>query len=55
MFPNPDKLRPPLLKIEDGHFGYDKTKILLHTLNFTMDMVYYEFFLFKNLIFIIFT
>ena len=22
IFPNPDKLRPPLLKIEDGVFGY---------------------------------
>lgn len=29
MFPNPDKLRPPLLKLEDGNFGYDKKKILL--------------------------
>jgi ATP-binding cassette subfamily F protein 3 len=22
IFPNPEKLRPPLLKIEDGTFGY---------------------------------
>lgn len=29
MFPNPDKLRPPLLRIEDGNFGYDKKKFLL--------------------------
>jgi len=24
IFPNPEKLRPPLLKIEDGNFGYNK-------------------------------
>ena len=22
IFPTPDKLRPPLLRIEDGYFGY---------------------------------
>ena len=38
IFPTPDKLRPPLLKIEDGIFGYDKTSIILKNLNFGVDM-----------------
>jgi ATP-binding cassette subfamily F protein 3 len=38
IFPNPDKLRPPLLKIEDGAFGYDPTKPLLKNINFGVDM-----------------
>ncbi len=27
IFPSPDKLRPPLLKIEDGYFTYDKPEV----------------------------
>ena len=38
IFPTPDKLRPPLLKVEDGLFGYNETKILLKNLNFGIDM-----------------
>lgn len=38
MFPTPDKLRPPLLKIEEGVFGYSKEKTLLKNLNFGVDM-----------------
>ncbi len=38
IFPTPDKLRPPLLKVEDGLFGYSETKILLKNLNFGIDM-----------------
>jgi ATP-binding cassette subfamily F protein 3 len=38
IFPSPDKLRPPLLKVDDGLFGYSKERILLRNLNFSMDM-----------------
>lgn len=31
-------MRPPLLRIEEGVFGYDKTHIILKNLNFHMDM-----------------
>lgn len=37
IFPTPDKLRPPLLKIEDGSFGYSKEKAILKGLNLTVD------------------
>lgn len=38
IFPTPDKLRPPLLKVEDGLFGYNQNKLLLRNLNFGIDM-----------------
>lgn len=38
IFPTPDKLRPPLLKIEDGLFGYNEKFLLLKNLNFGIDM-----------------
>jgi ATP-binding cassette subfamily F protein 3 len=38
IFPTPDKLRPPLLRIEDGYFGYDQTKYILRNVNFAIDM-----------------
>lgn len=38
IFPTPDKLRPPLLRIEDGYFGYDPTKYILRNVNFAIDM-----------------
>lgn len=37
IFPTPEKLRPPLLKIEDGLFGYSKQKVILRGINFAMD------------------
>lgn len=37
-FPVPEKLRPPLLKIDDGSFGYNQFKVLLKGLNFGVDM-----------------
>lgn len=37
IFPTPDKLRPPLLKIEDGSFGYNKEKPILKGINLTVD------------------
>ena len=37
IFPSPEKLRPPLLKIEDGSFGYDKAKPILKGINFAVD------------------
>ena len=33
IFPNPDKLRPPLLKIEEGYFGYSENNYLLKGIN----------------------
>jgi len=38
IFPTPDKLRPPLLKIEEGSFGYTKDKLLLKGMEFGVDM-----------------
>jgi len=38
IFPSPEKLRPPLLKVEDGAFGYTPDKILMKNLNFGVDM-----------------
>lgn len=38
MFPTPDKIRPPLLKIDDGVFGYDLMNILLKNVAFGIDM-----------------
>jgi len=37
LIPNPDKLRPPMLKIEEGLFGYSKEKIILRGINLTID------------------
>ncbi|KRX10783.1 P-loop containing nucleoside triphosphate hydrolase [Pseudocohnilembus persalinus] len=37
IFPNPEKLRPPLLRIEDGNFGYNPQKLVLKNINFSMD------------------
>jgi len=37
-FPVPDQLEPPLLKIEDGEFGYTDDKILLKDIQFGIDM-----------------
>jgi len=39
IFPTPDKLRPPLLKIEDGEFGYNKDAApILRDIQFGVDM-----------------
>jgi ATPase subunit of ABC transporter with duplicated ATPase domains len=44
IFPSPDKLRPPLLKIEDGYFSYDKPEVvenpsyILRNVSFAVDM-----------------
>lgn len=38
IFPTPDKLRPPLLRIEDGYFGYQTEKYILRNINFALDM-----------------
>jgi ATP-binding cassette subfamily F protein 3 len=37
-FPNPEELAPPLLKIEEGSFGYDPSKILLKGIEFGVTM-----------------
>ena len=31
-------MRPPLLRIEEGVFGYDENKLILKNLNFHLDM-----------------
>lgn len=38
VFPTPEKLRPPLLKIEEGAFGYSSEKILMKDVDFGIDM-----------------
>lgn len=37
VFPTPEKLRPPLLRIEDGNFAYDKLSIILKNINLSID------------------
>jgi ATP-binding cassette subfamily F protein 3 len=37
IFPTPEKLRPPLLRIEDGLFGYNKENVILKGINFAVD------------------
>jgi len=39
IFPNPEPLRPPMLKIEEGLFGYgEESNPILKDLNFFVDM-----------------
>ena len=38
MFETPEKLRPPLIKIEGGNFGYANCPLILQDVNFTVDM-----------------
>jgi ATPase subunit of ABC transporter with duplicated ATPase domains len=37
-FPIPENIPPPILKIEDGSFGYSADKILYNDINFGVDM-----------------
>ena len=37
-FPKPEEIPPPILKIEDGRFGYTPEKILYEDVNFGVDM-----------------
>jgi len=37
IFPTPEKMRPPLLKIEDGSFGYSVDKKILKGVNLSID------------------
>lgn len=37
VFPTPEKLRPPLIRVEDASFGYSSEDILLKSLNFHVD------------------
>jgi len=38
MFPNPEKLSPPLLKIEEGDFSYKEENFIFKGINFGVDM-----------------
>jgi ATP-binding cassette subfamily F protein 3 len=38
MFETPNKLRPPLVRIDNGHFGYVEGKPILQDVNFMVDM-----------------
>jgi len=38
IFPTPDKLRPPLLKVEDGNFYYEPERPILRNINLAVDM-----------------
>jgi ATP-binding cassette subfamily F protein 3 len=38
IFDNPEKLRPPIVRIDDGIFGYTPESTLLRDLTFSMDM-----------------
>lgn len=37
-FPEPEVLHPPLLKIQEGSFGYDEKNILFEDIEFGIDM-----------------
>ena len=37
IFPNPEKLKPPILKIEDGSFGYVNMPRILKGVNLGID------------------
>jgi ATP-binding cassette subfamily F protein 3 len=38
IFKEPEILRPPIIKIDDGTFGYTKDKMLLKNINLKIDM-----------------
>ena len=38
IFKEPEILRPPILKIDDGTFGYTKEKLILKNINLNVDM-----------------
>ena len=38
IFPTPDKLRPPLLRIEEGSFYYEQGKHILRNISIAVDM-----------------
>ena len=38
IFPTPDKLRPPLLRIEEGSFFYEEGKHILRSISIAVDM-----------------
>jgi ATP-binding cassette, subfamily F, member 3 len=38
MFENPEKLRPPIVRIDEGYFGYSEDTTLLKDLTFAVDM-----------------
>jgi ATP-binding cassette subfamily F protein 3 len=38
IFPEPEKLRPPLLRIEEGIFSYNKESCILRGVNFYVEM-----------------
>jgi len=37
-FPEPELLHPPLLKIEEGSFGYNENELLFNDIDFGVDM-----------------
>jgi ATP-binding cassette, subfamily F, member 3 len=37
IFKTPEKIMPPLLKIEEGIFGYNQDQVILKNLNFAID------------------
>ena len=37
-FGNPDKLRPPIIRVDEGYFSYVENEELLKNLNFALDM-----------------
>ena len=37
-FGNPDKLRPPIVRVDEGYFSYVENEELLKNLNFSLDM-----------------
>ena len=38
IFKEPEILRPPIMKIDDGRFGYNKDAIILKNINLKVDM-----------------
>jgi len=38
MFDNPEKLRPPIVRLDEGEFGYTEDTTLLRDLTFSLEM-----------------
>lgn len=38
MFPNPEKISPPLMRLDEANIGYDETKSVLDKVNINIDL-----------------
>ena len=38
IFPNPEKLSPPMLRLDEANIGYSSSKIILEKVNMNLDL-----------------